>query len=145
MSQHHKNPSKIVAKARENFTKGLTKTLTQRTNFLKSFFKFLKDNEEAIITAIFQDVRKHRQESRLEISMAQSHVRYLIDNLPKWVVCDKPPKRWVDVLDGLYVYSDPYGVVLVMCTWNVPLLTLLPAAGETLVVVGKKHIVGITL
>lgn len=34
------------------------------------------------------------------------------------------------MLDGVSIYHDPYGVVLIMGAWNYPLqLTLLPACG----------------
>lgn len=34
------------------------------------------------------------------------------------------------LLDGVYIYHDPYGVALIMGAWNYPLqLSMLPVAG----------------
>lgn len=42
----------------------------------------------------------------------------------------QPPKGFVNILDEVVIYNDPYGVVLVIGAWNYPLqLLLLPMAG----------------
>lgn len=52
----------------------------------------------------------------------------------------QPEKSLVNMLDGVLIYKDPFGVVLVMGAWNYPLqLTLLPvqsaiAAGNTVII-----------
>jgi acyl-CoA reductase-like NAD-dependent aldehyde dehydrogenase len=36
----------------------------------------------------------------------------------------------MNVMDGVLIYNDPYGVVLIIGAWNYPLqLTLLPVSG----------------
>lgn len=42
----------------------------------------------------------------------------------------QPPKSLMNVMDGVLIYNDPYGVVLIIGAWNYPLqLTLLPVSG----------------
>lgn len=42
----------------------------------------------------------------------------------------QPEKPFVNILDGVEICKDPFGVVLVLGAWNYPLqLTLLPVAG----------------
>jgi acyl-CoA reductase-like NAD-dependent aldehyde dehydrogenase len=42
----------------------------------------------------------------------------------------QPSKGLVNAMDSLLIYNDPYGVVLVMGSWNYPIqLTLLPVVG----------------
>lgn len=42
----------------------------------------------------------------------------------------QPPKGFVNMLDDVIIYNDPYGVALVIGAWNYPLqLLLLPMAG----------------
>lgn len=51
----------------------------------------------------------------------------------------QPPKDIVNVLDGVKIYQEPYGVVLVIGAWNYPLqLSILPfaaaiSAGNTVI------------
>lgn len=52
----------------------------------------------------------------------------------------QPEKSFVNLMDKVRIYKDPYGVVLVMGAWNYPMqLTLLPvgaaiAAGNCVIV-----------
>lgn len=124
-------PAEVVQTAREVFCKGFTKNIRFRLKNLKGFIKFLEEHEVSIIDAMAEDLRKHREEARLEILIAINHLKYLVDKLQGWNEPVVPSKRWVDVLDGLYIYHDPLGVVLVMGAWNVPLLTLVPVTGKT--------------
>ncbi|KAH0822507.1 hypothetical protein GEV33_000284 [Tenebrio molitor] len=124
-----KSAAEVVATARDAFNKGFTKNVTHRMKYLKSFKKFLDENEESIVQAMHEDLRKHREEVRFEISIAVNHLKYLMANLKEWVEPKRPPKRWTDLLDGVYIYNDPLGVVLVMGAWNMPVLTLTPVTG----------------
>ena len=125
------NPADVVAKARRTFNSGTTRSLQHRKKYLRSFVTFFQENEDAIIESIFADSRKDRQETRWEIYSAIFHTQYLIDNVGTWVSEENVPKRWVDTLDKIYVHCDPYGVVLVMTCWNMPILTLVPLAGSS--------------
>ncbi|KAG5868847.1 hypothetical protein JTB14_031152 [Gonioctena quinquepunctata] len=87
-----------------------------------------------------KDLRKHKQESyTCEIDLVANDLRHTIIDLKKWAEPEKPSKRLVNILDGVFVYSDPYGVVLIIGAWNYPiLLTLGPlvgaiAAGNTII------------
>jgi hypothetical protein len=129
MHVEQKSAAEVVATARDAFNKGFTKNVKHRMKHLKSFKKFLDENEESIVQAMHEDLRKQREEARFEISIAVNHLKYLMANLKEWVEPKRPPKRWLELLDGVYVYHDPLGVVLVMGAWNVPLLTLVPVTG----------------
>jgi hypothetical protein len=129
MKMEQKSAAEVVATARDAFNKGFTKNVTHRMKYLKSFKKFLDENEDSIVQAMHEDLRKHREEVRFEISIAVNHLKYLMANLKEWVEPKKPPKRWTDLLDGVYIYKDPLGVVLVMGAWNMPVLTLIPVTG----------------
>lgn len=57
-----------------------------------------------------------------------------------YITEQQPEKSIINMLDGVHIYKDPFGVVLVMGAWNYPLqLTLLPvaaaiAAGNTVII-----------
>jgi len=47
-----------------------------------------------------------------------------------WLFHFQPAKGLVNALDDVIIYNDPYGVVLIIGSWNYPLqLTLLPVSG----------------
>ncbi|KAJ3644730.1 hypothetical protein Zmor_022438 [Zophobas morio] len=123
------NPVDVVATARRTFNSGTTRNLHQRKKSLRSLVNFFQEQEDAIIECVFADSRKNREETRLEIYAAISHIQHLIDNVGKWVSGENVRKRWVNTLDKIYVHSKPYGVVLLMPCWNKPILSLLPLAG----------------
>ncbi|KAJ8937917.1 hypothetical protein NQ314_011659 [Rhamnusium bicolor] len=109
-----KTPKDIVEIARKAFATGRTKSLKFREAQLKGFLRFLEECREDIEKALYKDLRKHRQEW----------------NLKKWAKPEKPEKRFVNLLDGMYVYKDPYGVVLIIGAWNYPIaVTLGPLVG----------------
>lgn len=76
------------------------------------------------------DLRKHKQEAHLlEIEFILNDLRNTLFNLREWVKPEKPEKSLVNLMDGVYIYKDPFGVVLVIGAWNYPLqLTLVPVA-----------------
>ena len=125
------NPVDVVAKARRTFNSGTTRSLQQRKKYLRSLVNFFQEKEDGIIESVFADSRKDEEEVRWEIYTAIFHTQYLIDNVGKWVNGENVPKRWIDTLDKIYVHSEPYGVVLLVTCWNMPILTLLPLAGSS--------------
>ncbi|KAI5708892.1 hypothetical protein M8J76_005538 [Diaphorina citri] len=73
----------------------------------------------------------HKQEAVLfEIEFLANDVRNTLNHLKEWMTPEKPGKDIANMLDGVYIYPDPYGVCLIIGAWNYPLqLSLLPAAG----------------
>lgn len=69
-----------------------------------------------------------------ETEVVANDVRHTLIKLKEWAKPEKPEKRLVNLLDGVYRYKDPYGVVLIIGAWNYPLLlTLGPLVGEIFV------------
>ncbi|XP_018564881.1 aldehyde dehydrogenase, dimeric NADP-preferring-like [Anoplophora glabripennis] len=124
-------PKDVVAVAKKAFATGKTKPLKFRREQLKGLLKFLEECKEDIEKALYQDLRKHKQECHLcEIEIIANDLRHTLMELKEWAKPEKPEKRLVNVLDGVYRYKDPYGVVLIIGAWNYPLLlTLGPLVG----------------
>jgi acyl-CoA reductase-like NAD-dependent aldehyde dehydrogenase len=125
------NPSELVQTLRNTFNSGKTKPVEFRLKQLKALQRLYEENTEAMIEVLGKDLRKSKQESiLLEIDYLINDLRHTIANLRSWVEPEQPPKGFVNMLDSLYIYNDPYGVVLVIGSWNYPIqLTLLPVAG----------------
>ncbi|XP_066252232.1 aldehyde dehydrogenase, dimeric NADP-preferring-like [Euwallacea similis] len=117
--------------ARRAFKTGRTRKLGFRERQLRGLLKFLESHRLEIEEALFKDLKKHRQETNIcEIEIVANDLRYTIMNLQKWIGPQRPKKRFINLLDDIYVYNDPYGVVLLIGAWNYPiLLTLGPLVG----------------
>lgn len=122
-----------------------------REQQLRQLMRLYEEHGNEMADALMADLRKHKQEAYLlEIEFLKGDLQNLIDNLKNWtkpeevciivMQCDlkyvlivlnffQPKKTFVNMMDGVYIYKDPYGVALIMGAWNYPLqLTLLPVA-----------------
>ena len=117
------NIEKIVKEQRKYFNEFNTRDVNTRIDTLKTIQKWILNNEDKIYEALEKDLNKCDSESYMcEIGMALSDIRYQIKHLKKWC------KRKI-VLTSIsqfpsigYKYYEPYGVTLVMSTWNYPFL-----------------------
>lgn len=124
-------PSLIVQNARDAFENGKTKPYKFREQQLNNLLRMYKENKKAIIDALHADLRKSKTETIItEIDCLINDLEHTLNNLKDWMKPDKPPRGLANLLDGVYILKDPYGVVLVIGAWNYPLhLTMLPVAG----------------
>ncbi|WP_298152146.1 aldehyde dehydrogenase [Flavobacterium sp.] len=97
-------------------------------------------HENDIVEALYKDFRKPQFESVLtETSLVISDLKYTLKHLESWA---KPKRTRASLLNFPsrdYIYSEPYGKVLVIAPWNYPFqLSMLPliaavAAGNSVV------------
>lgn len=89
-----------------------------------------EENHGKMAQALAKDLRKHKQEAYLmEIDYMINDLRSILFNLRDWAEPEKPKKTFVNMMDEVKIYNDPYGVVLVIGAWNYPLqVTLVPVA-----------------
>jgi len=93
--------------------------------------KLFEENEQLLLDALKADLGRPRMEGLIyDYMIPIDEIKHLIKNLPSLV---KPESRGFSLTSfpsSQYVYKDPYGVVLVIGTWNYPiLLTMVPVAG----------------
>ncbi|XP_060523095.1 aldehyde dehydrogenase, dimeric NADP-preferring-like [Cylas formicarius] len=126
-----KKPIEYVTIARRAFKTGRTKNFDFRKKQLKGLLRFLEIHRSDIEEAVHKDLRKHKQETNMcEIELVANDLRHTLIEFKAWASPRKPEKRLINLLDGVYVQSDPYGVVLIIGAWNYPiLLTLGPLVG----------------
>lgn len=112
------------------FASGKTRDVEFREKQLKNLLRLYEENHEQMARALAQDLRKHKQEAYLmEIDYLINDVRSTLMNLRDWAKPEKPKKTFVNMMDEVIIYNDPYGVVLVIGAWNYPLqVTLAPVA-----------------
>ncbi|XP_055537735.1 aldehyde dehydrogenase, dimeric NADP-preferring isoform X3 [Wyeomyia smithii] len=120
----------VVQQLHTTFASGKTRNVEFREKQLKNLLRMYEENSAEMVRVLAADLRKHKQEAHvLEIDFLKNDIQNMIFNLHEWVKPEKPEKTMVNIMDGVYIYKDPYGVVLVIGAWNYPLqLTLVPVA-----------------
>lgn len=132
--------SEILRNQRSFFNSGKTKDISFRIQQLKILKKAITENEEAILKACKSDMNKPPLEAYAsERSTVLNEIDYAIKNLKSWT---KPKRIKTPLLhthffgiaqhflSSSYIYSEPYGVVLIIGPWNYPFqLTLSPLVG----------------
>lgn len=134
------NIEKIVKEQRKYFNEFNTRDVNTRIDTLKTIQRWIQNNQDKIFDALEKDLNKCDAESYMcEIGMALSDIRYQINHLKKWSkrkIIIPPFSQFPSIA---YKYYEPYGVTLVMSTWNYPfLLSVQPtiasiAAGNTVI------------
>ena len=130
----------IVNSQKDFFKTGKTKTITYRKQLLKQLQSELINQEDLIVKALYDDFKKPEFESVItETAIVLQDLKRTINNINKWA---KPKRVFPSLLNfpsSDYLYSEPYGTVLIIAPWNYPYqLALAPligavAAGNTVV------------
>lgn len=136
----------IVEKQKEFFKTNTTKSIEFRISMLQKLENVIKENEKQILSALNNDLSKSEAEAYMtEIGIVYGEIHEALKNVKKW----SKPKRVRGSLGTFpaksYVYSEPYGVVLILSPWNYPFnLSLSPlvaaiAAGNCAVIKCSKE------
>jgi len=130
----------IVNSQKEFFKTGKTKDIDYRKQLLKQLLSELTKQENHITKALYDDFKKPEFESVIsETAIVLQDLKRTIKNIDKWA---KPKRVFPSLLNfpsSDYLYSEPYGTVLIIAPWNYPYqLALAPligalAAGNTVV------------
>ena len=130
----------IVNSQKEFFKTGKTKNIDYRKQLLKQLQSELIKQENNITKALYDDFKKPEFESVIsETAIVLQDLKRTIKNIDKWA---KPKRVFPSLLNfpsSDYLYSEPYGTVLIIGPWNYPYqLAFAPligavAAGNTVV------------
>lgn len=130
----------IVANSRNYYNNGNTKDVNQRINYLLALKASINKNEKDIIDAINKDLNKSEFEAFMtEIALLYEEIHYMTKHLKKWTKPKKVKTPITHFPSKSFIYSEAYGVVLIMSPWNYPFyLSIAPligaiAAGNTVV------------
>ncbi|XP_074660079.1 aldehyde dehydrogenase, dimeric NADP-preferring-like isoform X2 [Tubulanus polymorphus] len=123
--------TELVSGVRAVFNTGKTKTLDWRLQQLSAIYKFLCDEEDAILKALHDDLHKSKFEGRtLELDIAKNECATALNSVEEWMKPEYVKKDLVNKINTAYIRSEPYGVALVLGAWNYPLmLTICPLIG----------------
>ncbi|KAL5697577.1 aldehyde dehydrogenase (NAD(+)) [Ranunculus cassubicifolius] len=125
---------------REYFKTGNTRSYQWRQAQLKGLLRLVREKEEEIFQALFQDLGKHRVEAyRDEVGITSKSAAYALKELKGWMSPKKISIPLVAFPSTGEMVSEPLGLVLIFSSWNFPIgLSLEPligaiAAGNTAV------------
>jgi aldehyde dehydrogenase (NAD+) len=120
-----------VARLRETFATGRTRSIAWRKQQLKALERMMVDNEAAVAAALEQDLGRNRFEAWLaDIASTAGEAKDAAKNVRRWTrrkfrmleMSLLPGRGWVEY--------EPYGTVLIIGAWNFPfVLTFGPAVG----------------
>ena len=112
---------KILDAHKKFFETGKTKNIDFRIQQLGILLQAIAANEELIIKAMYEDLRKSRYEAfTTEIGLLYSSIRLITKNLKKWAKPQKVPTPLVFFGGQSCIYHEPYGTVLIIGPFNYP-------------------------
>jgi len=121
----------LVERQRAFFLSGKPKEIQYRIDSLEKLRTLIKENEQAIMDALKEDLNKSEFDSYLtEIGIILEEIRFMLKHIHKWA----KPRRVRTSLSLFgsksYIYPEPYGVALIISPWNYPLqLAIAPMIG----------------
>jgi aldehyde dehydrogenase (NAD+) len=121
----------IIERQREFFAEDKTKDIVFRLEHLKRLSSSIKDHEKDILDALKKDLNKAAFEAyATEVGMVLEELRFVKKHLTGWAVPKRVRTPITNFLSSSTIYSEPYGVVLIMSPWNYPfMLTIAPLIG----------------
>jgi aldehyde dehydrogenase (NAD+) len=131
----------IHSKQQAFFNSNKTKNISFRIEQLKKFKQLIKEHENELYKAIFEDFGKSEFETYAsEFSLLYHEINNSIKNIKKWSKRRKVGTGLANFPAKSYIIAEPLGVTLVIGAWNYPYqLSLLPAitamaAGNTVII-----------
>ena len=136
----------IIKNQRDFFNTNTTKSVEYRLQMLQRLKKIINANEEKILSALYNDLSKSKSEAYMsEVAMVYAELDEALKKVREWsrpqmargTIGTFPAKN--------YVFSEPYGIVLIMSPWNYPFnLAIAPliaaiAAGNCAVIKCSKE------
>lgn len=120
-----------LAKQKVFFETGKTKDLQFRVAMLNKLRSAVKSHEKDIMAALKGDLNKAPFEAyATEVGMVLEEINYTLKHISSWVKPKRVRTPLVHFPSSSYLYTEPYGSVLIMSPWNYPFqLTLAPLVG----------------
>ena len=121
----------IILSQREFFLTGKTRDINFRMEALKKLKAAILANEQSIINALENDLRKPIMESYTsELAMIINEINFAIKNLKRWIKPTKVKSTFLVFPAKSYIMTEPFGTALIISPWNYPFqLTLVPLVG----------------
>lgn len=126
------NIQMALIKQKDYFNTGATRNLDFRIEKLCILKNSIKKNEKQILVALWVDLHKSEFEAyATEIGIILEEINFAIKHLKSWSKTKKVRTPLTNFLSSSYIYSEPYGVSLIISPWNYPFqLLMAPLIGS---------------
>lgn len=116
----------LMKRLRLSFRSGKTRDLRWRKEQLRALITLCNDHEDALARALFEDLRKPRQEAFVtDIQVNVAEARYALNHLDDWVSSFKASVPLALQPASAELRYEPYGVALIIGAWNYPIQLVL--------------------
>ncbi|CAG7818931.1 unnamed protein product [Allacma fusca] len=113
--------TEMLSDLRSSFNTGITRSLAFRIEQLTNLKRMLTECEDQILSALKEDLHKSEIDGKLvDIKFIQVDIDSMLVNLKKYAADKKLPLNLLTLTDKGYVRKEPFGVVLLLGTWNYP-------------------------
>ncbi|MBU5466330.1 aldehyde dehydrogenase [Virgibacillus sp. MSJ-26] len=120
-----------IVKIQQDFFNNQTFDYEYRIKQLEILRQMLKNYEDDIYYALREDLNKSRFETlTTELSVLYTEIDFALKHLKDWMKPEKVKAPITHKGTKNYIYKEPYGVTLIISSWNYPLqLAIAPAIG----------------
>ncbi len=111
---------------RKNFNSGKTRPFDFRKKQLLKLRDVLKQHEEQIYQALFDDLKKSPEECWVtENGFVLAEINNTLKSLESWMMTEAVGTNLLNLPSKSFIMSEPLGVVLIISPWNYPMQLLL--------------------
>ncbi|QOR67061.1 aldehyde dehydrogenase [Cytobacillus suaedae] len=123
--------SEIYNKQRAFFRTNKTKEIDFRMKALEDLKAAVQKNEKQLIDSLKADLNKSEFDAySTEIGFVLKEISFILSNLRPWAKPEKAKTPMTHIGSTSYIYSEPYGVALIIAPWNYPFqLSISPLIG----------------
>jgi len=121
----------MVAEMRTVCDSGYTRPIATRMKALRAIRTMLVTHEQEFLDALKSDLGRPGFEGLYyDVLLPLSEVDHLIAHTEEWAAPESRGFNLVTFPSSAYIYKEPFGMVLVIGTWNYPImLSLVPVVG----------------
>ena len=115
-----------VRRARDFFATGATRPLAFRREQLEKLSAALRQHEPALLAALRADLGKSPYQAvSSEIALVRAEISHALRHISGWAAPSKRPTPWLVAPARGWVQPEPFGVALIVGSWNYPVQLLL--------------------
>jgi len=120
------NIQRVLEKQKNYFNTGVTRDLNFRIEKLRKLKESIVKNQKQILEALWADLHKSEFEAyATEIGIILDEINFAVKHLKSWSKTKKVRTPITNFLSSSYIYSEPYGVSLIISPWNYPFQLLM--------------------
>lgn len=125
------NYRSLIEKQKSFFNTNKTKELAYRTHALRKLRDAIKKYEKELMIALKADLNKSAFDAySTEIGVILGEIRFSLSHLRSWAQPKRVKTPLTHVGSSSYIYSEPYGIALIISPWNYPFqLAIAPLIG----------------